>query len=613
MLPQGFRPDFERWFEETSMTHRPKLSMLADPLFRVRFFSRVTRNRVLAGVDAASAEGYLGSPDTTEGGNDVDKKDSALEPISPQGAVVDRFEGAAERQTHPSDPTRRGPGSANLRGRKLAVKPARLLVLQSRRRRGKRGLMARPKTSAPKGPAILDPRFTDVANAKRFISSHGEDFRYCPDWGKWLSWDGMRWFVCPDDSLAVTKTILTLMNLRKTAIAKGDINLANWATVSQASARVHAAVTLASKSPSVSAGYTSLDNDPWVLNVQNGILDLSTCSFHPEHDRSRLCTKVAQTYYDPSAICPRWMKFLMTAMDGNTDMIEMLQRIVGYCLTGSVREQALFFFYGEGRNGKSTFLSTIQKLMGDYSQTAPRGLLESDRNNDHDTRLAMLYRSRLVVGSEIENGKHLAESMVKDLTGGERITARRMREDYWHFDPTHKIVMQGNHKPRVVGTDFGFWRRLKLIPWTVTVPPNKRDPDLAKKLEAELPGILNWAVMGCHAWMTDGKGLRTELVEKATEAYRNEQFDMQRLPELFREFASNSLDLGMGFRVAKKDLWSSYIEWSRTNNHPIGDEVQKHISERLYLYLREDMELGESRTGEARFWTGAKLKKKTEN
>lgn len=612
------------------MADKPRLSKLADPLFRVRFFSRLTQKTRSTSVDADGVEEYPGSPNrdvglSDENHSEVDKKSSAPELGQElRGAVVDRFEGIerAEPRTHPSSATGKGPGSANLRGGKPTVKSNKLLALRERKarereryfsERRKRRLMARAKTATVKGPTILDPRFTDVANARRFIGSHGEDFRYCPDWGKWLFWDGVRWCVQPDDSSAITKSVLTMMNLRKSALAKGDVLLANWATSSQTAARLFASISLASKSPSLSVNYTDLDSDSWILNTQNGSLDLKTGSFNSGHDRSKLCTKVAQTYYDPSAICPRWMQFLMTAMDGNTDLIEMLQRIVGYCLTGSVREQCLFFFYGDGKNGKSTFLSTIQKLLGDYAQTAPRGLLESDRNNDHDTRLAMLYRARLVVGSEIEHGKHLAESMVKDLTGGERITARRMREDYWHFDPTHKIIMQGNHKPRVVGMDLGFWRRLKLIPWTVTVPPDKRDPDLGLKLEQEFPGILNWAVMGCMAWLTDGKGLRTEMTDKATDIYRNEQFDMQRLPELFREFCGGVLEVGMGHRVAKKDLWTAYVKWSQEKNHPIGEEVQKFISERLFLYLREDMELGETRTGEARFWTGARIRMRPEN
>lgn len=606
------------------MTIKPKLSRLADPLFRVRFFARISRRKQEANVDADRAEEYLGPPDHVDASDEksVDKKlDAPVLGQERRGVEVDNFEGieSAEPRASPverreGDPrslTRKGPGSANLRGRKPTVKSDGLLSLRRRRKRQRRSLVARPKTA--KGPVILDPRFTDVANARRFISAHGEDFRYCPDWGKWLHWDGIRWRIHPDDSVPITKTVLTMMNLRRSALQKGDPLLANWATTSQGSARVHAAVTLASKSPSLSINYTELDNDPWTLNVQNGTIDLKKGDFTTDHDRTKLCTKVAQTVYDPGAICPTWIRFLMTAMDGNTDLINMLQRIVGYCLTGSVQEQALFFFYGEGSNGKSTFLSTIQKLLGDYSQTAPRGLLESDRSNDHDTRLALLYRARLVVGSEVESGKHLAESLVKDLTGGDRITARRMREDPWHFDPTHKIIMQGNHKPRVQGMDLGFWRRLKLIPWSVIVPPERRDPDLPKKLEVEFSGILNWAVMGCMAWLTDGAGLRTSLTDHATTIYRNEQFDMQRLPELFREFCGSTLELGVGFRIQKKDLWTAYIKWSQENSHPIGDDVQKVISERLFFYMREDMELGEARSGDARFWTGARLRIRSEN
>ena len=609
------------------MVKKAKLSSIADPLFRVRFFTRIARRKRATSVDADRAGEYLRSPDhahTSDGSSEseVDKKLNA--PVLGQerrGVEVDRFEGieraeprtspVERREGYPQGLGRQGRSHANLRNRKSTVKSKSLLVLRKRKRRKAKKVVARAKTA--KGPAILDPRFTDASNAARFRSVCGSSFRYCPNWGKWLFWDGIRWGVQSDDSVPVSKAVRVMVKLRKEALEKGDVLLANWALTSSNAGRLHAAVSLASKHPGLSIDYTQLDNDPWIFNVKNGMLDLRTGTFSSDHDPTKLCTKVAETYYDSSAICPTWMKFLMTAMDGNTDLVNMLQRIVGYCLTGSVQEQALFFFFGEGSNGKSTFLSTIQKLLGDYSQTAPRGLLESDRSNDHDTRLALLYRARLVVGSEVESGKHLAESLVKDLTGGDRITARRMREDPWHFDPTHKIIMQGNHKPRVQGMDLGFWRRLKLIPWNVIIPPERRDPNLPKKLEVEFPGILNWAVMGCYAWLNDGAGLRTSLTDQATIVYRNEQFDLQRLPELFKEFCGSCLETGVGLRVSKRSLWDAYVVWSKENSHPIGQDVERFVSERLFLYLREDMELGEARTGEMRYWTGARLKPRPEN
>jgi putative DNA primase/helicase len=269
-------------------------------------------------------------------------------------------------------------------------------------------------------------------------------------------------------------------------------------------------------------------------------------------------------------------------------MINMLQRIAGYSLTGDVSEQCLFFFYGDGSNGKSTFLSTLQKILGDYAQPAPRGLLESDRNNDHDTRLAYLYRARLVVCSEVESGKHIAEALVKDLTGGERISARRMREDPWSFDPTAKIIVAGNHKPIVAGQDHGFWRRMKLIPWTITITEEQKDLELLKKLEAEYKGILNWAVMGCVAWKTDGSKLRTDLIEKFVTEYKEEQLNDQAANQMLpaevlkdlTEFAISRLEFGQDFRVEKNKLSMEYRDWC--------DENEKlSISQtKLYSFLR---------------------------
>lgn len=454
-------------------------------------------------------------------------------------------------------------------------------------------------------------RYTDIGNATVFLNSNADDLRYCPEWGKWLIWNGTRWSICPDDSEAINRGILTIRRMLVDARAANNRNDVDWAIKCHDASRIRSMVNLAAKSARVSITSADLDNDSWIINVRNGIVNLRTGELVP-HDRLRLCTKIANTTYDPYAICPRWVSFLDWAMNGDSNLVNMLQRIVGYCLTGDVGEQALFFFFGEGQNGKSTFLSTIQSMLGDYVQPAPRGLLESDRNNDHDTRIAALYRARLVLGSEIEAGKHLAESMIKDLTGGEKIAARRMREDYWYFDPTHKIIITGNHKPKVTGTDFGFWRRMKLIPWTKRVTEAEKDPDLKKKLEEEFPGILNWATMGCVAWKTEG-GLRTDLVAAATETYRVEQRDLQRFPEIFTEFCSSNLEFDPRFLTPKRNLWEIYENWSKLNNHPIAEWKQ------LYKFLREERDLRETTMRDpesgspVRAWAGVKIKIRPEN
>ena len=208
--------------------------------------------------------------------------------------------------------------------------------------------------------------------------------------------------------------------------------------------------------------------------------------------------------YDEKAVCPTWNRFLKKVTNNDRGLMEYLQRVVGYALTGEVNEHVLFFFYGGGRNGKSTFLNTISAMLGEYAFAAPRGLLFKQQGSQHDTRFTTLHGCRFVTCSEIEEGQMFDEALTKDLTGGDPISARRMREDHWEFIPTHKLFMAGNHKPTVRGADEGIWRRIRLVPWLVQITEKEKDVNLKKRLLKELPGILRWAVQGCLAWQKRG-------------------------------------------------------------------------------------------------------------
>ena len=232
--------------------------------------------------------------------------------------------------------------------------------------------------------------------------------------------------------------------------------------------------------------------------------------------REDYCTKVAAC--DPGGECPLWWEFLGRVTDGNQDLESYLQRVVGYCLTGLTSEHVLFFLYGTGANGKTVFINTLSGMMGDYAVTAPMEMFLASHGERHPTELAMLRGARLVVASETEDGRRWSEAKIKALTGGDKIAARFMRQDFFEFTPQFKLMIAGNHKPSLRSVDDAIRRRIHLIPFTVTIPPEQRDQELTEKLKAEWPGILAWAIEGCLEWKETGL-VPPEIVRMATDEY----------------------------------------------------------------------------------------------
>ena len=236
-------------------------------------------------------------------------------------------------------------------------------------------------------------------------------------------------------------------------------------------------------------------------------------------------------------------------MAGNAELVGFLKRIVGYALTGVTKEHVLAFLFGGGANGKSTFTTLVHVMLGDYATPAPRGLLFRARGERHPTELASLFGARFVTCSEIEEGQAFDEGSWRS-TGGDHVECRRMREDFWSFVPTHKLFIAGNYKPTVRGDDEGIWRRMRLIPFTVTIPPAERDKSLPEKLRTELPGILAWAVRGCLEWQRDGLGEPAAVVE-ATKVYRDES-------DAIGEFLRLSVVFDAEATIARKTLREEY-------------------------------------------------------
>ena len=398
---------------------------------------------------------------------------------------------------------------------------------------------------------------TDTGLAERFVSLYGHNVRYCHPWKKPLVWDGKRFRI--DDTGSVeylakrtARSILTEASREEDKYLRSQ--LIDFAKASESAPRRAAMVKLAQSEPGIPILPSDLDKDPWLLNCLNGTLNLKTGELHP-HNRDDLITKLCPIRYDPAATCPRWLQFLDRIFASNAALIQFVQRVCGICLTGDVSEQILLVFHGIGANGKSVLLIVLLSVLGpDYAMQAPPDLLMEKRNDAHPTERADLHGKRLVCSIETEDGRRLAESLVKSLTGGDRLRARRMHEDFWEFAPTHKLILACNHKPVVRGTDHAIWRRIKLVPFPVVIPPAEQDKNLAAALQAELPGILAWCVQGCLDWQRHGLGEPPEVID-ATASYRVEQ-------DALAEFISQRCTLDPDTYDRASRLFAAYSSWT---------------------------------------------------
>lgn len=437
---------------------------------------------------------------------------------------------------------------------------------------------------------------TDLGNAQRLVARHGPVLRYSYEWQRWLPYDGTRW--APDCTGELQRRAKeTALSIYGEAAACEDTarrkELAAHAPRSEAEGRLAAMLSLAQSEPGIPVLVKDLDPDPMLLNVLNGTLDLRTGSLRP-HDPADLITKLAPVEFQPNATCPGFHRFLDRVLP-DPALRAFLQHAVGYSLTGLTTEQVLLFLYGLGSNGKTTLLELFHCLLGDYAVKADASSLLVRRNESPRNDLAALVGARLVTASEANEGARLDEAMVKALTGGDRITVRKLYADYFTFTPTFKIVLAANHKPTITSTGLAIWRRIRLLPFTVTIPEAERDPRLLDTLQQELPGILTWAVEGCVAWQREGLQA-PPAVCTATEGYRSEM-------DLLAPFLEERCEVGNGFAVAVGDLYAAYVLWAERNGerHPLG---KKAVGLRLAEHGFEGRKDGQGR----RWWDGLKLR-----
>jgi putative DNA primase/helicase len=341
-----------------------------------------------------------------------------------------------------------------------------------------------------------------------FAELHAGNLRYVAGWGRWMEWTGKVWR--QDDTLAAFDHVRAVCREAAAQCKKDGVASAI------ASAKTVAAVERLAKADRRLAGTVNQwDADPWLLNTPGGVVDLQNGERRP-HQADDFITKFTAT--TPSGECPLWHRFLDRITAGDAELSAYLQRMLGYSLTGSTREHALFFGYGRGANGKSVLLSTVAGILGDYHRAAPIETFTISHSDRHPTELAMLRGARLVTAVETEEGRRWAEARIKYLTGGDPVAARFMRQDFFEYVPTFKLIIAGNHKPGLRSVDEAIRRRFNLIPFNVTIPLEERDQELAEKLKAEWPGILGWMIAGCLEWQRCGLNA-PEAVRLATAEY----------------------------------------------------------------------------------------------
>jgi len=437
------------------------------------------------------------------------------------------------------------------------------------------GTVPRGTLGTPDG--IHHQRLNDVANGHRFAVQHGTDLRYCHPLKTWFFWDGKRWRRDATGEVIRRAKQSAASIYHEAAEAPETVreDVAKWARRSHAKERLDAMVALAQSEKGVFIAPGDLDADPWLLTCLNGTINLRTGLLQP-HCREDLITKICPVPYELNATLPLWDAVLTTITGGDAAYRGFLQRAAGYSLTGDTGEEVLFFAHGPAATGKSTFIEALKTTLGEYATTADfeaflsRSSVGAPRND-----IARLAGARFVASIEVDEGKKLAEGLVKMLTGGDTVTARFLYQEAFEFKPAFKLWLAANHAPQVRDDDEAMWRRILRLPFTQVVPKAERKKEVKAALcdlAVAGPAILTWMVQGCLAWQAEGLGV-PQAVDEATAQYRMEMDPLS-------DFIADCCVLDRDAHVSAADLWKAYQDYSRANGEdwPVA---RKEFAERL--------------------------------
>ncbi|MGH1142119.1 phage/plasmid primase, P4 family [Bacillus pseudomycoides] len=406
-------------------------------------------------------------------------------------------------------------------------------------------------------------RLTELGNAERIAYEYGHVIKYVSDIG-WYIWDGKRWKLdTKKENERITAKVL------RSLYKSEDESEMKWARMCERrNIRMNSIKDLM---PLVPGEREDFDKHKYLFNVENGIVDLKTGKLQ-QHDRELGLTKITNIAFDENAKCSEWLSFLDQIFQGDQELVEYMQRLIGYSLTGEITEQIMVFLIGGGSNGKSTFINTIKDLMGEYGKQAKSDTFIKKKETGANNDIARLVGSRFVSAIESEEGEQLSEAFVKQITGGEPVLARFLRQEYFEFIPEFKVFFTTNHKPVIKGVDEGIWRRIRLVPFNLQLPKEKRDKKLPEKLSLEMPGILNWAIEGCMKWQKSGLK-DPAIVMKATVDYKEE---MDILGPFMFECCFKNEDK----QISAKELYEVYSNWCfRNGEHQLKNRAFYRILE----------------------------------
>jgi putative DNA primase/helicase len=422
-------------------------------------------------------------------------------------------------------------------------------------------------TPAPEGK-LAEPRkfaLTDSGNGERLTHRWGNSLRYCTERG-WYYWTGKHWQTDQVEKVnkAALQTVRSIVEDELPLHLKGVEDeetkkavagsVAKWAKASEGIGHLSAAVSLChSIGQGINVQIGVFDQDPWLFNLDNGTLDLRTNEFRA-HAQADMITNISRVIYDAEAKCPLWMEFLETVLAHNQELIAFVQRGAGYSLTGITAAHCLFMLWGTGRNGKSTFLEVLRYILGSYGTSTSMEIFLAKNQEGIPNDLAALCNARFVTGVETEDGRRLAEAKVKQITGGDTISARFLHHEFFNFLPQFKIWLGTNHRPAIRGTDEGIWRRIRLIPFEVYIPDGQVDEKLVDKLKSEAPGILNWMLAGLEEYRLGGL-MEPQAVLVATDEYRKAE-------DWLARFLESETVQGPQHRTRARDVYARYKTWA---------------------------------------------------
>lgn len=439
--------------------------------------------------------------------------------------------------------------------------------------------------------------YDDTGNADRFIDRYGNLYKYSYVEKKFYIYDGTKWTL--DDRGSIRKLIDEMIEDMKNEkiVHSDDVPEQDAKEFFQkfykktrgTQSKKNITNELMHRRPVTPDDF---DKDNMLLNVANGYIDLTSRELY-KHDINKMFSQIANTDYSEKMQPAVWLDFLNDIFNGDKEVIRYIQKALGYSLTGSTREQVMFILHGKGRNGKSIFVETIAEILGDYSNNMQAKSLMVKKNDNVNTDIARLSKARFVTSSEPNEGFRFDEGLIKQITGGDKVTARFLYAEEFEYTPKFKIWVSTNHKPIIRGTDDGIWRRLVLIPFEVQIPEEKVDKDLKYKLIREAPAILNWMTEGAYMWMREGLEM-PEKLQNAVENYRNEM-------DTLGQFIEDRCNVGNGYSVKVSVLHEAYKKWSEDNLTSTKTLGMKSFSQKM-----EERFIKDSRR-DANYFSGVEL------